>query len=771
MGDFSDDDFDGLAEDDLLALVEEISPEPTQILSQPLASYAPQGNVGQSIKQVQNSLRTENVGGLPNQSYGQRNGNLHSISRPTSTVFHDAQSSKIHEPGPSTQREQWRQSRYAATTPGLRKASAVGNINLPHREAANAKSSVLNHGTTDTTDTEPSNNDEPTNEVARLRAEVETMRTEQEKLKQVAKAANDQMLAKSGEISILRSNQARIQSDFERRLEDLQKKHTLDSERHQGELNESRKERERLASHNQFLTHERNDDNWQLKQGQKSATTEKKNQTPKKQKPTVFGDGFDDDEVMIISPSKSISKSRTTTPRGGAKRKRDALTDSPMKQLELSQSIGYLPDVDTANPVVVPEMTAGTIKHQESFKFLQQLLNRQMSRDDQRTYEILSEYFLPSDTRRSMSTILTGEMTLLSLDQDSEDFSSSIGHILLALWSKCLDEKYHTPIKYLLDLVEFTLLEGSNLVVANIIDEVVDLTQRTADVNIIPRYKRFKRKTVTDDPDNRPLDSDISTKQCLELLDMTITLCNQDQELIKRFWKSMRFDFISMLLRNSQDINDTILMIKILSRSVRTDTFAMIVAPPASQSVSEQHVIDRLSAMLIEIPRVIDGEHQPDALEICSLRLEILNLIEAMCLIRYCGEAFAQHPAALGRLVRVIHDELNALYEYRNDHEKRAQLVNQSTRLLYHINTEYIDAIGNLQEKLRNPPTSIYKYLIALSRLAFSEGVVFEQNIDEDVLEMAHEMLELFTSPDEAEAIQKAFVREDSRIATIQPSG
>ena len=222
-----------------------------------------------------------------------------------------------------------------------------------------------------------------------------------------------------------------------------------------------------------------------------------------------------------------------------------------------------------------------------------------------------------------------------------------------------------------MDLVKFVLLSGSAMTVQCIMDELVTIAQQTADVNIIPRYLRFRPKTASRDGTERQPSEDIDTHECLELLDLTSTLCARKPEQIARFWRSMRFDFISMLLRNSQDIEDIILLVKILLTSVQDSSFAMIVAPPASQAVSEQHVIDRLSSMLIEMPRVKEGEKEYDAVQVAEIRLQILDLIEKMCGKTHCGEAFARHPLALGRLVRVMNDELNALYDYRNGHEHR----------------------------------------------------------------------------------------------------
>lgn len=86
----------------------------------------------------------------------------------------------------------------------------------------------------------------------------------------------------------------------------------------------------------------------------------------------------------------------------------------------------------------------------------------------------------------------------------------------------------------------------------------------------------------------------------------------------------------------------------------------------------------------------------------------------------------------------------------------RCQLVNASTRLLCHLTSNYPTYI-NMQTKLQPIPGGTHKYLIALTRLAFSEGIFYEQGIEEDVADAAHQMLESLVNPQEAEALSEAF--------------
>lgn len=189
------------------------------------------------------------------------------------------------------------------------------------------------------------------------------------------------------------------------------------------------------------------------------------------------------------------------------------------------------------------------------------------------------------------------------------------------------------------------------------------LTQLTADINVIPR---FRRKPPTE------LSREIDTNECLQILHLLACGCARRQEDIERFWRSMRFDFILMMLRNLQPIEDIELMLTLLRASTLEDSFAMRVAPQeADQSISEMHVIDRVSAMLIEVPKVAEGEEPYDAVEVAEMRLEALALMEKICDNKHGGEAMARNPFAIGRLVRVMNDELHALYQYKYGHEHR----------------------------------------------------------------------------------------------------
>lgn len=227
----------------------------------------------------------------------------------------------------------------------------------------------------------------------------------------------------------------------------------------------------------------------------------------------------------------------------------------------------------------------------------------------------------------------------------------------------------------------------------------------------------------------------------------------------------MRFDFVAMILNVVQPIEELQVTLGLLRTSILEETFAIIVPPnDGKQEPTEMYLIELLTRLLVENFKPPKDEEPYDIVEVSELRLNVLSLMEEMCANKHSSHALATSRHAIGRLVWVMNDELDALYDRRYGHEYRAELVNQATRLLFRLRTDHPQLI-NMQEKLKVIPCSggIHKHLIALTRLALSEGVFFEEEIEDDVVECAYEMLEDLSSPEEAEALREAFSTARSR--------
>ena len=65
--------------------------------------------------------------------------------------------------------------------------------------------------------------------------------------------------------------------------------------------------------------------------------------------------------------------------------------------------------------------------------------------------------------------------------------------------------------------------------------------------------------------------------------------------------------------------------------------------------------------------------------------------------------------------------------------------------------------VTDLQSKLGRVPGGKQKFLVVLTRLAFSEGPILEEGIEDETVEMAHEILDDAVNPQEAEALLEAF--------------
>lgn len=85
-----------------------------------------------------------------------------------------------------------------------------------------------------------------------------------------------------------------------------------------------------------------------------SATLENKQSpfsTPKKNRIRPYGDGFDDDEIQMISSPKLPLRPKLPTPKAGEKRKRKAVEVRPVQPLLLSPSKKENePSDDDSNP-------------------------------------------------------------------------------------------------------------------------------------------------------------------------------------------------------------------------------------------------------------------------------------------------------------------------------------------------------------------------------------------------------------------------------------
>ena len=189
------------------------------------------------------------------------------------------------------------------------------------------------------------------------------MLREREALQKAIQTANDNAYSKAGEIAIVRANATKVEKEFENRTMALQKLHADEAARQRIEVEKARAELQKIATEKDFLENDLAEGTKQIRNLQKavkkgggkvseSKARGKENQpvTPKKNRALAYADGFDNEEIQPMSPSKLVIRSKANTPKAGAKRKRKLTEASPVKPLELIQPIQIDLSEETAQP-------------------------------------------------------------------------------------------------------------------------------------------------------------------------------------------------------------------------------------------------------------------------------------------------------------------------------------------------------------------------------------------------------------------------------------
>ncbi|KAL8640982.1 MAG: hypothetical protein Q9228_002155 [Teloschistes exilis] len=686
--------------------------------------------------------------------------------------------------GESTQREQWRHQRYSIPGTHLNSAIPPEKAMVPQRMLDGANGHHVEAREAEEL-TSPKDGGRSSNQsnIDALHAEILELRRERVDLEKAKKAAEDIALAKSGEVAIIRANQSKSEKIFESKLNALQKLHADEAARQKVEVERAQAEKRKIATEKGFLQNDITEGNARIRELQRAvkakagvpkATSNDDERTglpttPRKNKGLNHGDGFDDEEVQFASSSQLPYRSKAATPKAGSKRKRKPIDASPVKPLQLSQADEVSFPVEVSNqssdvrsaaatiaPPIVPVAPMRTAAFpDEQFILTQRVMNYRKEINGKRTFEVFAEYFYPSKPDTALSTVFLDKMSTIELSPGEDNFPVALAQVVVSMWKQCVDEQLWKPVHLLLDLVSFILCDTPVSTGPLLVDTILEVIQSTADVNIIPRVRRQPAH----------FSADVNTFDCLELLKSIASDCLHHEEDIVRFWRCMRFDFIAMILNVVQPIDELHLTLRLLRTSIQDETFAMIVPPnDGKQTPSEMNLIDLLTRLLVETPKQPKEEESYDVIDIAQLRLSVLSLMGEMVLNQHSSKALATSQHAIGRLVWLMNDELDALYDHKFGYEVRAQLVNEATRLLFRLRTDHPQLI-NMQEKLKIIPCSggVHKHLIVLTRLALSEGVFFEEEIEDDVVECAYEMLEDLSSPEEAEALRGAFSTARSR--------
>lgn len=586
-------------------------------------------------------------------------------------------------------------------------------------------------------------------------------------------AAKSLAETKAGEIAIIRSNQAKLAQNYDRQMAALRQSMEEEALKHKQDLEALRAEGKMLATENAFLRQDLADEVMRTKdlKAKTKAAEKAPPVTPKKIKTLPFRDGFDDDEIIAVSPSKSASKQPTPVVPG--KRKRQLSQDSPTK-LQLSRDVrepvgeeapGALSDdamlLDTDMNEEQNQEPPPPPKEDINLRFMKRILDHRTWPNEERDLEVMATLSFPSEPERKMSSIVLEETAKLG----QENYVEGYARIIAGLWSRALKEKFYVPIPMFVVIINFLLGLDTCSSVPGMIEHLVPVLQDSGDVNGVPRFKhspvwRQNLGQIRQTPQSQ-LEHNVNSTEALSLLYRMVSVCLHLSEALESFWRYIRYDFILMMLNCSQPIQDINLTLNLLITSIRDDSFGPIRETEPDQIANENYIVDRVANLLSEMPQVDEGQEPYTKMEICNMRQEALSLLTAIAFPltdpgnEHGSSVIANHPTVLARLIRAMHDELDALYSYPPERDMHASLVNGLMRLVYGVMQRHEGV--DLQSKLGRVAGGKQKFIVVLTRLAFSEGLVLEEGIEDETVEMAHEMLDDAVNPQEAEALLEAF--------------
>lgn len=151
------------------------------------------------------------------------------------------------------------------------------------------------------------------------------------------------LTVKAGEISIVRSKQEKAAKEYEREMTAIKKLNAEKLAKQQEAIRAAMEAEKNAATELEFVKRDLLEEAEKVRSLKRSKDKEKDATsepiaTPKKNRTLAYRDGFDDDEIQIISPSKfHARRSNPSTPtKAGTKRKRKG-QDSPVVSLEVEQ--------------------------------------------------------------------------------------------------------------------------------------------------------------------------------------------------------------------------------------------------------------------------------------------------------------------------------------------------------------------------------------------------------------------------------------------------
>ncbi|KAL6860726.1 hypothetical protein ACO1O0_004760 [Amphichorda felina] len=600
------------------------------------------------------------------------------------------------------------------------------------------------------------------------------------------RALESELNAARGEISIIRANTSKTEQQHTDEVSRLKRLNAEQIARQERILEAAVAAEKTASTELQFLQQDMREANTRPRR--KDGVPPGKGQaaagalTPRKtNKQWVVADGFDEMEIAN-SPTKGQGRGKHAgsvaanvgerTPSKG-KRKRPTV-DSPVMALEIQTD-----DVVMADRPAPPASHAPASGAAPSppFEFLQLVLDHAAFHQEPPTFDVLSRFTFPSEPNTSLATHIFQTLPVMGHPQRPMQLLVDFSEHIIGLWTRSYSEETWEPIKYLLALVIFTLQLHTTYVAPLIVNNLATVAQATIRRLAEGRH-RLPDGNLSKSDEYSFLEHHIDTTKILSLLYASALACvtsimetdNGTELKIVDFWRLMSLDFVTLLLTPKQKPSDIIGMLDMLATSSLPESIGPILEDKEPAFVARL-VIERVSAKLTESPLSATTTEDKRSIRVAALRAMI-----AFARYPFGALQLASHDNALPRIVTCLSDAIEDLYDQAipphilpEDSDAPPDTTSPSA-VLYRIigqcvliiHTLVTDPrttnVADIGQKLSVAYGGSQRYLISLGRLNFAEeDLVMEAGIDSEVVEMAHELLEMAVTPDEGEIVSEAF--------------
>ncbi|KAH8688291.1 hypothetical protein BGZ61DRAFT_533081 [Ilyonectria robusta] len=608
-------------------------------------------------------------------------------------------------------------------------------------------------------------------------------------LQQRLRALETELNAARGEVSIIRTNSSKAQQQHDAEVARLKKLNAEQLSR-QERIAEAAVVAEKNANTElQFLQRDMKEVNDRTRRKDTAVATGSGLTTPKKTSKTWrVADGFDEMDI-VLSPSKGQGRNKNAgsvaanvgerTPSKG-KRKRPAL-DSPIMALETHmddiQVIDKEPEPSTVQPPIVIAAPPSL-----PFEFLQLVLDHGSFLDQPPTFEVLSRFSFSSEPNTSFAAYIFKKVPVMGNPQRPIQLLVDFVHLVVQIWTRCADEQYWEPIKYLVALIAFTFQLQATEVAPWILPDLAPVAQATI-CTLAEWRHRFPDEDRVKDERFKLLEEHINITDILSLLYTTSLTCATAimetetgfESKAAHFWRHISLDTPLMLLTPKQELADILGMLDLLATSSLPSSIGPITDEKDPPFVARM-IIDKVATRLTEYPRSATTPAEKR-----SVRLAALRTLIAFARYPFGAIQLASHSTALARLVICLSSSIDELYDQpipssilpnlSSEGESETRSASDSSSELYRIISQCVHLIhvlvtgphtanlADITQKLTSAHGGNQRYLLALGRLAFvEEDLVMESGIDEDTIEAAAELLEMAVTPDEGEVVSEAFV-------------